>query len=238
MESSVAAFTPEQYAVAYAATRRRIRDLLGDLSDGDADRIVPACPDWTVNDLCAHLAGVAADLAGRRWPGEDVQAWVDGQVAARRGRSVASLLDEWDEAGPAFEAGIVARPAAFAGLLYDIVAHEHDLRHTLGHPGARDTDGVRGSVFLELGILERDLATQGFAAVEILADGQRYVAGSGDIGLRLDLNDHPHGAFELIRVLGSRRSLSQLAGYRWEGDWQAFLPALAHLPLPEADIVE
>jgi hypothetical protein len=151
---------------------------------------------------------------------------------------VAEILDEWDVVGPAFEAAIVARPAAFAPLLYDVVAHEHDLRHVLGKPGARDTAGVLASMFVEAGILERDLKRLGMAAVEVAAEGQKWTVGEGDVELRLDLGDHPNGVFELIRLLGSRRSRAQMADYPWDGDWERYLSALAHLPLPEQDFVE
>ena len=44
--------------------------------------------------------------------------------------------------------------------------------------------------------------------------------------------------FELMRLLGSRRSLSQVVSAGWEGDIEPFLPALAHMPFPETDIEE
>ncbi len=71
------------------------------MTEQEADTVVPSCPDWTVRNLVAHLAGVCRDLVERNFPGPDVQAWVDRQVAERSTRSVASLLDEFDEFGPA-----------------------------------------------------------------------------------------------------------------------------------------
>jgi len=44
--------------------------------------------------------------------------------------------------------------------------------------------------------------------------------------------------FELMRLLGSRRSRRQVLGAPWEGDIGPFVNALAHMPLPTSDVVE
>src|SRR5215217_1585144 len=137
------------HADEYAAARARIRVLLADLDDDGAATVVPSCPDWTVHDLCAHLAGVPAALVARDNPPKgDNQPWVDAHVAARADRTVDELLDEWDAVGPAFEGLMRKLPHAFGGLVYDAVAHEHDLRGALGRPGARDDAGVVASLDL------------------------------------------------------------------------------------------
>ena len=61
------------YADEYAACRARVRTLLTSLSPDGAATVVPTCPDWTVHDLCAHLAGVASALVNRDNPGPDGQ---------------------------------------------------------------------------------------------------------------------------------------------------------------------
>jgi len=233
---------PSDLAAAYGATRARIAALLLTGSAGDGQRhattVVPACPDWTIADLCAHLAGVAADLVARRNPGPDVQAWVDGQVAERKGRSVADLLDEWATVSPAFEGLIESRPAGFAGLLYDVVAHEHDLRHAVGQPGMRDDVAVVLAMDIGAGILERDLATHGLGAVSLRTADKTWIAGSGEPQLSIDVSDQLHGTWTLMRLLGSRRSEAQLLAAPWVGPARTFLPALAHMTLPPADVDE
>ncbi len=135
------------YADEYAAARAGVRALLADSDDAAAATVVPSCPDWTVHDLCAHLVGVPAALVARdNPPPGDNQAWVDRQVAERADRSVAELLDEWDAVGPAFEGLMRKLPQAFGGLVYDAVAHEHDLRGALGRPGDRDGAGVHATL--------------------------------------------------------------------------------------------
>ena len=230
-------FDGSQLAAEYGATRSRIRSLLSGISDSTAATTVPSCPDWSVVDLCAHLAGVCADLAAQRGPTGDTQAWVDAQVSDRRGRTVDSLLDEWDTAGPAFEKLIEARPGSMGGLLYDIVAHEHDARGALGMPGERSTIGVLASVDIMRAMLDRDLAAHGLGGVRLATPRHEWVAGTGEVELTLRL-DGDDAEWELMRMIGSRRTLDQVLGAPWQGDVARFLPGLAHLPLPRNDLSE
>jgi uncharacterized protein (TIGR03083 family) len=224
------------YADEYAAARGRVRSLLADIDDDAAATVVPSCPAWTVHDLCAHLVGVPASLVARdNPPAGDNQPWVDRHVAERADRSVAELLDEWDAVGPAFEGLMRKLPHAFGGLVYDAVAHEHDLRGALGCPGDRDGAGVLASLDVMVPMVERDLAanepTPGTLRLRV---GEReWVVGEGTPMVSLTTTP-----FELMRLLGSRRSRGQILAAPWDGDVEQFLPALTHMPLPERDIVE
>lgn len=223
------------YADEYAAGRSRIRSLLANCTPEEAATVVPTCPDWTVHDLCAHLAGVSGALVGRDNPGADTQAWVDGHVQARADRSVAEILDEWDVVGPGFEAIMRKVPRAFGGLIYDVVAHEHDLRGALVRPGDRDTEGVWASLEVLVATISGDLAAHGPVpgALHLRADDREWTVGAGAPIAAIATTP-----WELMRLLGSRRSRSQFLAAGWVGDVEPFLPAIAHLPLPVADIVE
>lgn len=222
------------YADEYAASRARTREVVAGCTPDEAATVVPTCPAWTVHDLCAHLTGVPADLVARRNPGPDQQAWIDDQVAARADRSVAELLDEWDEVGSAFEGLMRKVPRAFGVLVYDAVAHEHDLRGALGRPGARDSDGVAASLEIMAAMVEADLASSAIpGTIRLSAGDQRWEIGSRGPTIAIDTSP-----WELMRLLGSRRSRAQILDAPWEGDPAPFLPALAHLPLPSSDIVE
>lgn len=231
--TDVPAPTPEQLAEQYRAARLRIAGLLAGLRPEQEALTVPACPDWTVQQLASHLAGVPADLVARRNPTGDTQAWVDGQVAARAERTTAEVLAEWDEVGPAFEDLIARKPASFAGLTYDVVAHEHDLRATLARPGEREGEGVLVALGVGFALLDADLARHGLGAVRLVGSGHEWRVGDGAPTLSLETS-----AFELFRLLGSRRSRTQLLAAPWVGDVERCLPALAHMPLPAADLVE
>ena len=223
------------YAAEYASGRSRIRSLLATCSLADAATIVPACPDWTVHDTCAHLAGVSRALVERDNPGSDVQAWVDDHVRVRAERSVAQILDEWDEVGPGFEAIMRKVPRAFGGLIYDVIAHEHDIRGALVQPGARDSDGVWASLEILIATISTDLVRLGPVpgSLHLRADDREWLVGAG--APTASLSTTP---WELMRVLGSRRSRVQFLAAGWTGDVEPFLPAIAHLPLPLTDITE
>jgi len=224
------------YAEEYAACRGRVRDVLADADENVAAAVVPTCPAWTVHDLCAHLAGVPAALVARdNPPPGDNQAWVDAQVAARAARSLTDLLDEWDEVGPAFEAIMRKVPRAFGPLVYDAVAHEHDIRGAIGRPGARDSEGVYASLEVMVELVRRDLADHGPVpgTLDLSAGGRRWVIGAGSPEVAIETEP-----FELMRLLGSRRSRAQATAAGWRGDVEPFIGAIAHMPLPEHDIIE
>lgn len=224
---------PERVATEYAATRARVREVFADLTPEQERVVVPACPDWTIRDLAAHLAGVAADLVARRNPTGDVQAWVDAQVEVRRDTPVAELIGEFDAAGPGFEAIIRQRPQSFAGLLYDVVSHEHDAACALGRRAERESEGVVLSLDIMFDMVERDLAANGLGAVRC-SDGTRtWEVGEGEVGLTIETD-----TYELFRLVGSRRSLDQMRAAGFVGDLDRHLPGLCHLPLPTVDLVE
>ncbi len=230
----IVALDGDELAGEYAATRARMRDVLGGIGSEEASTVVPACPDWTIRDLAAHLAGVAADLAAGRRPDGDTQAWVDRQVAERSDRSVDELLDEWDRAGPDFEDGIRRSPAGLGGLLYDVVAHEHDARGALHRPGGRDAPGVRLSVDIMANMVEKDLAAHGLGPVRLSDGTHTWRIGDGEPGLVVETGS----TWELMRLIGSRRSLAQVRAAPIDGDLDAYRPGLFHLPLPDDDLQE
>jgi uncharacterized protein (TIGR03083 family) len=223
------------YADEYTACRDRLRDLLLPCSAAQLATVVPACPEWTVKDCLAHVVAIAVKLVNRQNPTGDTQAWVDEGVAERRGASVAELFTEWDGVGEAFATIQRKVPQAFGGLTYDAVAHEHDIRAAIGAPGARDDAGVWASLEIMVPMVERDLAAKGPVpgTIRLDAGDRSWTIGSGAPEVALQTS-----GFELMRVLGSRRSRAQVLAAGWVGDVAPFLDALAHLPLPEADLVE
>ena len=96
---------------------------------------VPACPAWKVADLVAHLAGLADGYGAGRVPDGDRQQWIDGLVTERRGRELGDVVAEWDRAGPSMEQAIAEQPGRRWALVYDVIAHEHDLPRRVGPAG-------------------------------------------------------------------------------------------------------
>jgi uncharacterized protein (TIGR03083 family) len=220
----------------YRATRSRIVDHVSTLSDADASVMVPACPEWTVHDAVAHVTGIAADLGARRMPGADTQRWIDGHVADRRDRSLEQLIDEWRAAGVE---GFIEKSGS-GQLLLDVCAHEHDICHALGKIGDRHSDAVNACVPAVCDMLRKDLLAKGApGSVRLVNGANSWTVGEGPVQLMLEAEP-----FELIRIMGSRRSENQMRALPWQtpdgsaaeiGPWLVFL---AHFPYPAADLVE
>ncbi len=234
-------FSAPYLAHEYFLARTRITDLLAAAPREWSSLPVPTCPAWSVHDLLAHVAGIASEIVGGNSPGADSQAWVDAIVDARRGVPIEGLLEEWSTMGPVFEEMAAETRRLAVPLSYDTVVHEHDLRHAIGRPGARDTSGVMASMDVAVWLMTNDLDRRGFGSVRFRAGGRDWVCGSGDLRLELDLDAADLAVppvWELLRLTGSRRSLAQASRLAWKGDFPAGLAALLHMDLPEADIDE
>jgi hypothetical protein len=64
--------------------RGRLQNLLAGLDQAALAARVPACPAWTVLDVLAHLAGVAADVVNGTYFYGSADAWRDVRLAAAR----------------------------------------------------------------------------------------------------------------------------------------------------------
>jgi uncharacterized protein (TIGR03083 family) len=225
--------TSIDWADEHRAARDRIGTLLAGLDGAAAATPVPPCPAWTVHDAVSHVVGMSVALAAGDFPNGDVQAWIDGLVTSRRDRPTAAVLDEWQASGDQIDRFVAGMGAGGGQLVYDVVAHEHDIRLSLGRPGGRDSSGVHASAVAMSALLAADLDRVGLPAVRITSGDRTWDVGPGEPELAVALDP-----FELIRVFGSRRSERQLRALPWQGDLDRYLPALAHLPLPVDDILE
>ena len=223
----------EQMGIEYRNSRLRMQEIAASLSDADANTIVLACPEWTVKDLFSHVTGIAADLGSGKGPTGDTQAWVDSLVTSRSGRSLASVVDEWNEVGPGFEAVIDTMPKRLWTLTYDTVVHEHDLRAAVKQPGERESDGVKVSAVLGLKLVKGDLASKSLPAFRAIIDGVEHHVGEGEPALTLTAS-----AFDTLRLLGSRRTLTEMKCADFVGDLEMMLPGITHMDLPKSSIGE
>lgn len=109
------------------------------------------CPRWTVGDIYAHISGLEKWITeGAVEFTEPTQDWIDGHVAASKGRPRQELLDELDELisisrvmlphlpdmvfSPILRA-VVPRQITFGLRVLDLFTHEHDIRLAIGRPG-------------------------------------------------------------------------------------------------------
>jgi hypothetical protein len=63
----------------YEGGRRRILELVADLDDRAVATPVPACPEWSVQDVVAHLTGVCADIMAGNVAGAATDPWTAAQ---------------------------------------------------------------------------------------------------------------------------------------------------------------
>ncbi len=224
--------TGERLATAHAGARARIGAMARAATPEAMARTVPACPEWTAHQLLAHCTGTPASIVARQLPTGDLQAWLDGIVADRADWPVEALLAEWDAASTTIEASLREQPGYLSTLLYDVLAHEIDLRTALGATTPLDDEALQVGLELTVGNLTADLAAHGLPGVVIDAGASRWLAGEEPVGLELFAPPE-----ELFRLLGGRRSRAQIAGAVVTGDLERFLPALTHgLALPAEDL--
>lgn len=227
---------PASVGAVYAGVRARVTDLLADATSETSSAMVVTCPDWTVRDLVTHLAGVCDDILAGRLDGVATPAWTDAQVQRLREESVSSALEFWSEVAPSVEAITAAFPPSTAAQwVFDAVTHEHDLRATLGVPGARDSDAVAvGAAFLLDTIATVAAAGMVPTLAVALDDDAPVTLGPGEPVVTLRAT-----RFDVLRALGGRRSVEQVRALDWSGDPGPYLSFTGGiLAPPEVDVVE
>jgi uncharacterized protein (TIGR03083 family) len=179
----------------YGANVAAVTELAEHLDAGRLAAPVPATPEWTVQQVLAHLAGGPSDGVAGRMDGAPGRSWTARHVAEREGRSPAELVAEI-RGNVAPVAALVdgnPRPA----IVWDVAVHHADLHEALG-----------------LGQLDDDLWRP---VLDAVAPG---VLASAPVTLRV--GDATYGAggeeasvpaYELFRTLFSRRSRSQVAAW-------------------------
>lgn len=217
--------TPE-IATIYLDAHDRIDALVRSLEDDAVEAPVAACPDWSVGDVVRHLAGSVAWAADGRLQGMPTSDDTAAQVAELAALPVPVVLDRWALGAPGF-AELVAAADIWPGAI-DVVTHEHDIRHAVSRPGARDVDAVRRladqllrswSPSRPVDVVRRDRTV-------------RVGPGQGD-ALRWATDD-----FEVLRSRLGRRSRAQLAALGWSDDPGAVVDEVAVFPPAAVDIVE
>ncbi len=155
-------------AWAYEEGLHELEALIESFDDEMLGAAVPACPDWSVGDLVAHVVGVAEDAVGGAYFPQATEAWRDPGIASARDAWTAQHVDRYldrtrdgllrglDHHGSRlvtslrrgdrpFEDGppwLVVAPVA------DLAVHLADLREAIGAPPAggrrRRPAGIRG----------------------------------------------------------------------------------------------
>jgi uncharacterized protein (TIGR03083 family) len=214
--------------------RERVLELAADLDDDAASTVVRACPQWTVKDVYAHMAGVPADILAGRLEGVATDPWTARQVAERADRSLQEICAELVELGPGMDEVLTAFGDAMDPRLFiDQWSHEQDVRGTLQRPGGRDVPIVGWIAGALIGLMGDGWASKGRPTVRIVGTSGEWLLGEGEPELTLTTTD-----FELARGLVGRRSRDELLRMGWDGDASAVVDHLHVLPFAAADLDE
>ena len=138
--------------------------------------------------------------------------WTARHVHDRRDRTMAELLQEWDEHGTAVEAMVDSFGEAGGQLVTDASRTNTTSAARWALP-ARDSEGVDvACTWIGTRIGEAlDQATAGAWRVEHDAGACTFGSGEPVATLRAT-------RFEIVRAATGRRSREQIAAYAWEGD--------------------
>ena len=220
------------FGAIYAETRERVADLTRDLPAADLEREVPATPGWRVCDAVAHLVGVAVDVTAGNMPSGTGQEWTAAQVDSRRACSLADVLEEWGKVAPGLEAAIAGAGTAMGFLVADVASHEQDIRAALRQAGFRDSAGVEAGTQVMVGGVSRKLSGADLA-LRLHSGTQEWELGDGEPAVSVTVEP-----FELFRALAGRRSIRQVAQWKWDGAPSPYFGLISVFPLRATDLVE
>ncbi|MEU4192486.1 maleylpyruvate isomerase N-terminal domain-containing protein [Kribbella sp. NPDC026611] len=204
----------------YRDSRERMTAAVRSLGEADLDKQVPACPQWSVQDLVSHLTGVAADFVAGNLAGAPRPPWTAVQVQTRRNLSIDEVLDEWSTTGPALEQVIVGGTTSHplvCNPYVDASVHEADLHGAI--------QSGRPTREAWLATLDWFLDEPGQLTV-ITPDGTYQAGSDGPTAVA-----HT-SSYELFRALFGRRSASQVLEWDWDtpSNAAAWSMSLARLP--------
>lgn len=220
--------TGADLAALYLETQDRLARLVAGLDAAQLTAMVPACPDWAVRDVVAHLTAICEDALAGKLAGIPTDDFTADQVVRFADVQVPEMLSRWTAAAAQF-----AELAAAFGVwpaVIDVVSHEQDIRGAVGLPGARDTVALRHVT----GLLLAELTPP--VPVRVVTEHGEFVSGPDQAGPgELTVSST---TYETCRWRMGRRSKAQLAAMNWSADPALVLDHLTVFGPALIDIVE
>ena len=215
----------------YQNCQNRLLELAATLDADQLGTVVPACPDWTVQQVFAHLAGLSTDVVNGDVTPPATDEVTARQVADRADLDLDTITAQWRDSAPALlELLATQQRRRYSLPALDVWHHENDIHGALGLD-ARTEDADQLADF-PLGGLAKGWP-DGMPPVRVVATdtGQEWNLGEN---AELTLSGT---AFELARAVTGRRSVEQILAMDWAGgDPATVAPFLPTLPAPEADL--
>ncbi|MEM8923408.1 MAG: maleylpyruvate isomerase family mycothiol-dependent enzyme [Actinomycetota bacterium] len=220
----------------YRRGRERLLALGATLTDGGSV-ITTACPDWSVKDVFAHLAGISTDIINGNTEGAATEAWADGHVADRRERGLDDVLAEWAESGAAVSEVMESMGEVFPFQLFvDQYTHEWDIRAAIGPDAAARPDLATYEEYFDTFVdaIGTDGERRGLDRLELDVDGRRLIVGTG-----ADVGTLPLSLFEFSRLTMGRRSTTQIAALPWPmADIDGHVDVIVRWSVNAVDVVD
>ena len=232
--------------------RARIVDLVAPLDEAAGKTPVPACPEWSVQDVVAHTTGNCADILTGNVQGSATDAWTAAQVETRKGWKLGDVLAEWDDVGPQIAEILDDFPGRYAKqIVGDLTVHEHDIRGALNRPGAWNSKGLAvGSDFIVTTMVQTGAVSPAWDLSRSRPASRNGSSGpasrrreirtaGGKLSVALTTTPRPAKpivgtvsttTFELFRAVTGRRSAAQIRGFEWSLDPEPFLPIFGYGP--------
>ncbi len=199
----------------YRAVRNELINALASVDDRTATMIVPACPQWTVKDVVAHVCGLNAELlADVPGPLGSDEA-TTRQVRDRASADLKQVIDEWQSMANAIDARLSADDAKARAFLADLVVHVYDLAEVLDQPTLEAANATPAAAHRYVPLLQQQVADQlGVALTVELADGTTWAP--AELGHpKVTLRTSPHA---FLRGVTGRLRREEVEAFDWSAD--------------------
>jgi uncharacterized protein (TIGR03083 family) len=184
------------------------------------DPIVPACPEWTLRGLVAHLVGVATMAIGRLSGVPSVHS------SSSEDMDIPELLVAWDRMGAEADRLLVDCGSRSGNILVmDAFTHELDIRYAIGAELPTDHSAFPCAFEVLANGFAAAVLDHGLPALRLSTESTQWTVGVGEPVATVTACHH-----DLYRSLAGRRSHQQITAMDWDRDSHRWLPAFTWGP--------
>lgn len=202
------------FAAVYATSRDELVAQLRSMNDADAAVVVPACPEWTVKDVAAHVAGLVADLLAGHKPPLGTPEMTSRQVDERAGMTLAEVCDEWLANADGIAAIMAETPLLAMGLTADLAVHHGDIAEAVGAVSEPPPRAVAVACERYMPLLQERVAERLDIALTVTLDEQVWSPAAGATPRSLSAT-----RVDALRSVTGRRTRAEVESMlTWDGD--------------------
>ncbi|MCX6532555.1 MAG: hypothetical protein NTY54_09580 [Actinobacteria bacterium] len=206
----------QDVCIAYYELQERVSQMISKQPDSIASLEVPHCPKWIVRSVISHMVGVPEDVLSGQMDGVTTEAWTQRQVDRHSAQNMSELLAIWHSTVENFRSLLPNIPQpTISQFVFDQVTHEHDIRHAISQPGARDSQAIA--------------VAEGFV--------RDFLSRNQDPRIAMLANSRVSG-FDFVRSLSGRRSAAQIAEVGLPAEVVVAFISTSIFDLPAGNVVE